>query len=94
MRASSTDEWIEWSPGFAPHVKGKYTRRTFDDDGLPEEQHIRVHCTHCGDTWDRECLSGQVRGHIARFATAHLHRDPLAAQRIVRPGSLRKDKEP
>ena len=70
--------WVEWSPGFAPHVMGRYTRRTFDPETrMPEPQKIEVTCGICHATWRGECLTGQVRTHIARFGTVHLHRDPL-----------------
>ena len=88
--ATVLESWIEWSPGFAKHVLGRYTVRTFDPEtGLPEPQRIEARCSVCGATWQGECLSGQVRTHIARFGSVHAHRDPLAAPRVTRPGSLR-----
>lgn len=71
-------EWVEWSPQSAPHVKGRYTRRTFDEDGQPEEQRWEARCETCGGSHQGGCMSGNVRSHIARFAAQHLHRDPLA----------------
>jgi hypothetical protein len=86
----AAEQWVEWNPGFARHVRGRYTVRVFDPEtGLPEPQRIEVRCLLCGDTWQGTCLSGQVRTHIARFGAVHAHRDPLEASRVVRPGSLR-----
>lgn len=87
--ATVLESWVEWRPGFALHVIGRYTVRTFDEDGNPEPQRIEAACGVCGATWQGQCLSGQVRTHIARFGAVHAHRDPLAAPRVVRPGSLR-----
>ncbi len=71
-------KWIEWSPPWALHVKGKYTEREVRPDGLPEEQRVVMHCTVCGDAWQTGCTSGSVRQHIQRFAFVHIHRDALA----------------
>lgn len=73
----SSDTWVDFSPPWAPHVKGSYTDRTFDEDGLPEEQKVRATCTVCGTVFQRTCASGQVRTHITTFARLHVHRDPL-----------------
>jgi hypothetical protein len=67
----------QWTPPFAPHVTGTYERRTFDEDGMPLEQKVTADCSKCGGHWEGHCSTGQVRTHIARFATVHLHRDPL-----------------
>lgn len=87
-------KWVEWSPPKAPWVKGRYTERTFDADGLPEEQEVEVRCEHPGcdspGVWRRRCSSGQVRGHIATYALVHAHRDALAAPRVDHPDSLRR----
>ena len=34
-------------------------------------------------------MSGQPRSHVAKFGVVHLHRDPLKAERVVRPNSQR-----
>ena len=84
------DDWIEFVPTFAPHVHGAFTRRVFDPETrLPEPQRWRVTCGQCGQSWQGECMSGQPKQHVNRFAVQHIHRDPLAAQRIERPGSRR-----
>ncbi len=70
--------WREWRPSFAPHIKGRFERRTFDRDvGMPNPQKIVMECAKCGDRWQTVCATGQVRSHIARFARLHLHRDVL-----------------
>lgn len=84
------EAWIEFAPRFAPHVKGEFTRRTFDPETrLPEPQKWRVRCAKCGASWQGECHSGQPKQHVNRFAVQHIHRDPLAAPRVERPGSRR-----
>lgn len=95
MHSSDTRlEWVEWTPANNPLIRGRYTRRTFDEDGLAEEQRVEASCSRCGATWQGRCLSGQVRSHIARFSVVHLHRDTMAAPRVERPGSLRRRRGP
>jgi len=67
-----------WSPDWAPHVTGEYADRELDEDGIPMEVEITARCGQCGSTFQRKCASGMNRGWIARFAVAHLHRDPLS----------------
>lgn len=89
----SAVEWEAWSPDWAPHVVGRYTKRTFDaETQLPEPQKVEIRCTFpgCNAEWKLDCSSGLVRDHVNNFAKSHTHRDPLAAPRIVRPGSLRR----
>lgn len=77
-RETEPATWRTWSPPFAPHVRGRYERRTFDSEaGMPNPQRVAMECTRCGNTWRTVCASGQVRGHIAKFARLHLHRDVL-----------------
>ena len=83
-------EWEQWSPGWCSNIEGRYTRRTYDEDGIPEEQRIECQCTVCGATFRRVCSSGLVRDRINEFAKHHTHKDALEAPRIVRPGSLRR----
>lgn len=73
-----SDVWETWSPEWAPFVQGQFTKRTFDEDGLPDEQRIVVSCSSCGATWQRTCTSGLVKNHINTFARLHIHRDPMA----------------
>jgi hypothetical protein len=80
---------VDWSPQFAPHVKGWYDERQYDDDGLPETQAWGARCDQCRHEHRGACDSGQVRKHIQRFALAHLHADPLAAPRVEGVGSRR-----
>lgn len=84
------ERWTNWTPHWVgPHVEGRYTDRTFDQ-GMPEPQEIECICHKCVARWKGQCLTGNVRGHIARFASQHTHEDPLKAPRVVRPGSLRR----
>jgi len=70
--------WSEWIPPNAPHVIGKYSDRTYGPNG-PDPQKVKVDCRTCGEHWETDCDSGRVKEHISRFASQHLHRDPLAA---------------
>jgi hypothetical protein len=80
---------FDWSPQFAPHVRGWYEERQYDPDGFPETQAWGAHCDRCGADHKGQCDSGQVRKHIQRFALVHLHGDPLEAMRVVGQGSRR-----
>jgi hypothetical protein len=81
---------VQWSPQFAPHVKGWYDERQYDpDDGMPDTQRWGAHCDVCQHDHQGSCDSGQVRKHIQRFALVHLHGDPLSAPRVVGEGSKR-----
>ena len=66
-----------WRPQHAPHVEGSWTQRTFDDNGMPEPQTVKMKCEKCGTTWQVPCSSGLVRAHVQRFSLQHLHRDVL-----------------
>lgn len=67
--------WVEWSPQWAPHVKGRYTLREVNSDGMPEEQHVEMICEKCKATWQTRCSTGIVRAHIQRFAVQHTHKE-------------------
>ena len=67
----------EWSPAFAPHVKGYYEEREMGSDGMMEEAPVGAVCTLCNATFQRKCASGHMRQWIATFAKVHLHRHPL-----------------
>lgn len=69
--------WIEWNPSVAPHVRGRYEKRRFSRDGLPESQRVEATCQKCQARMVIDCATGIVRTHIARFAACHLHSDPL-----------------
>lgn len=92
----SEEQWIDWSPAWAPHIKGRYTARIRDpESGRSEPQKVTMRCTHegeggvCGATWQTVCASGNVRVHINNFAKAHAHKDFASPARVVRPGSKR-----
>lgn len=65
-----------YAPPWAPHVAGRYTERLVVE-GEVQDQVVEATCSQCGDSFRRRCSSGQVRAHIAAFAQAHVHRDPL-----------------
>lgn len=74
--------WVEWSPAFAPHVRGRY-REPNPEDSEPDQVptwKIEASCGSCGTAWRGQCSTGSgVRAQIARFGSLHLHRDPFAA---------------
>lgn len=86
--------WAEWSPAWAPHVRGRYEAdRTVGPSGMPDPQAIVAVCgvckrtcrckgsvCECGAEWRGSCSSGAVLSHVSRFASLHLHRDPLGPQ--------------
>lgn len=83
-------QWVDYVPDAIQHVKSSYRRRTFDPKtGLPDGQEFRVECEVCHAKWGGVCMSGNPRVMILRFAAQHLHRDPLAAERVISPGSRR-----
>lgn len=70
---------IEYSPPFAPLVKGEHESRKHDPETgavLPLKWSAR--CAGCGESIEAVCDSGRVRERIAKWAVLHLHRDPLA----------------
>lgn len=72
----------EWSPGWAPNVKGWFEERRFDDETRqPEETPWGAECTTCGAKVKGMCTSGLFKQHIGNFALAHTHRDPLTGER-------------
>ncbi len=69
----------EYRPPMAPHVVGRYSKRTTDPDGVPDEQLWEAACERCGTTYGpAPCASGMVRQHISAFASSHVHRDALS----------------
>lgn len=89
---SEAKKWIEWSPAWALHVRGRYTEREWNAEaGMHEPQAVEMICGRCQAAWKTMCASGHVRQHIEKFGLVHAHRDPLLdVPRIVRPGSLRR----
>jgi hypothetical protein len=74
---NTASPWREYSPQWAPHIKGRYQDRTVDEDGIPEEAPVEAECTVCNTKFRRMCASGLMRQHISTFAVAHAHRDAL-----------------
>jgi hypothetical protein len=64
--------WVKYSPAFAAHVRGRYTARVADEDGIPEEQKVEARCFTCDAPFKRTCSSGLVTQHIDRFARVHV----------------------
>ena len=74
-----SDQWIKFSPAWAPHVHGEYTERVVDPETNQfQEQVWKVVCTICKSSWGPvKCQSGLTRKHIATFAVSHMHRNVL-----------------
>lgn len=66
---------IEYSPRWAPHVKGRYSLRVLDPETHePEEQRVEARCDLCGDRYKNVCRQGMPRNHILKFAAVHSHK--------------------
>lgn len=67
----------EYSPRWAPHVKGWYEDREVDPEtGAIEAGKVGARCAACGESFGpMVCATGLFRGHIARFAGAHDHQE-------------------
>ena len=63
--------WVDYSPPWAPHVRGRYEAREYGPDGRPEPQRVEMACERCGAAWQTTCETGMVRGHVDRFALVH-----------------------
>ena len=68
----------EFRPLFAQHVVGYIPREVFGEDGQIEPATVRMVCEACGDKHQIKCATGAYRQWVTKFATIHLHRDPLA----------------
>ena len=66
-------DWDEYRPRWCPHVVGLIPVRTFDDDGRPEPQKIRIKCEYCNTEHTVVCLTGATRQHVTNFAIVHQH---------------------
>jgi hypothetical protein len=65
----------EYSPRWAPWVRGWYEDRVVDQEtGEVEPAKVGATCSSCGQSFGpRLCDTGRVRKHICDFALAHLH---------------------
>lgn len=88
--APAAEVWEPWSPPWAPHVKGRYTRRVWDAvEKKHDPQRVEARCEFvgCGGVYGpTSCDSGRVRDHIDTFATNHLHRDAMDPRPILKVG--------
>lgn len=67
----------EYSPKWAPHVKGVYSREVDPETGQPEPTWVMLSCSICQDVHRVRCDSGAPRNWVLKYATAHVHRDAL-----------------
>lgn len=81
-----------WSPEWAPHVVGRWNKRTLDPEtGEPEPQMVHMACAQCGATYRVRCTSGAVRSWVNRFANVHFHGNPLDPGRVKRMAEARQE---
>ena len=61
----------DFSPPFAPHVRGEYPEKTYDDDGRIDPVRILLSCSRCGDASEARCDSGRYREKVVKYALGH-----------------------
>jgi len=66
-----------YSPKWCPHVSGSFVRASDPTTGKPEPTWVTMSCSVCNDVYRMRCDSGAPIQWILKFATQHLHRDPL-----------------
>lgn len=63
----------DYSPPFAPHVRGSHPDVARDPEtGAPEPLKVELHCAGCGAREARPCDLGRPRALVHAFALAHL----------------------
>jgi len=70
-----------YRPAWAPHVSGEIPPRVPNGDGGYEPQWLALHCSICHDRSRFPCTSGAPRQSILKYATNHVHRDPLEVKK-------------
>jgi hypothetical protein len=66
-----------YSPSWCPTVVGTFDREVDPETGRPEPTWVHLICGICGEKHQVKCESGAPTQWVLRFATNHLHRDPL-----------------
>lgn len=73
MRSASRSSVPEFTPPFAPHVRGEYPDIERDPEtGEVEPTVVALSCARCGCEERRPCASGRPRAKVLAFALAHL----------------------
>lgn len=62
----------DYSPPFAPHVRGSFPEVARDEDGAVEPLSVSLRCAACGEECASRCTSGRPRERVLLFAVAHL----------------------
>jgi hypothetical protein len=74
--------WLEYSPKFAEHVKGRYSKLVVDQETHEREpQLVEAYCTLCKGQYRNKCQQGMPRNHIVKFAILHVHKAMANAAR-------------
>lgn len=84
--STKPETWEKYSPAFAPHVTGEYSKRVWEPGAArPEPQTVKATCETCGAVYGpTTCDSGRVRHKIDTFGLVHLHRDALTPRPVVK----------
>ena len=62
----------EYSPPFAPHVRGAFPERTYDEDRKLLPATVTLSCGRCGEGAVVPCDSGRYRERVAKWALVHV----------------------
>ncbi len=67
--------YTEYSPRFATHVKGRYSKLVVDPETREREpQRVEAYCEVCKAQYRNDCRQGMPRNHIVKFAILHAHK--------------------
>ena len=44
---------------------------------------VRIVCTRCGAEHRVQCRTGNVKGWVNKFASVHMHLDPMSPKRVT-----------
>ena len=68
-----------YSPLWAPHVKGRYSKLEVDPETHEREpQRVEAVCEICEARYRNDCRQGMPRRHVLEFSKHHLHRNVIA----------------
>lgn len=62
----------DYTPPFAPHVRGAFPERTYDEDRKLLPATVTLSCGRCGEGAVVPCDSGRYRERVAKWALTHV----------------------
>jgi hypothetical protein len=62
----------DYTPPFAPHVRGAFPDRTYDEDRKLCPATVMLSCGRCGEGAEVRCDSGRYRERVAKWALVHV----------------------